>query len=406
MTCFRSSICAALALTGGSLFSQSQPSSVELTKRLDALSRELAQVKDELATVKSTQQELSSTTIGGYGEIVFTHFSKDPSQNVADIRRLVLGVTHRFDASTRLVTELEIEHAVSSANDPGEIEVEQAFIEHQVSSTWGFRAGLFLMPMGLLNENHEPTAYYGVERNTVETAIIPTTWREGGVQLYATFQNGLTLQGGVSTGFNVTKWDATSHESSESPLGSVHQEMALAKSHDLAVFGAMNWRGFPGLLVGGAFFTGKGGQGQPGSPDLRVNLWDVHARWNPGAFDLTALFAQGRIQDTRAFNLPLLGNPYLLPRQFEGGYVQAAYRVPLRGTWTLAPFVRFESVNTAKVFEKLGPGLTPDPSKTDKVWTAGLNFNLNEHVVVKADMRRYTEDTKQNRINLGLGWSF
>ncbi|WLT30974.1 hypothetical protein [Geothrix sp. PMB-07] len=410
MTNYRTTLCAVLALTGGSLFAQSQPSSEDLAKRLDALSRELAQVKGELATVKAgpgfVPKEASATTVGGYGEIVFNHFSKDSTQDTADIRRLVLGITHRFDERTKLVTELEVEHAVSSADDPGEVEVEQAFIEHQIGNTWGFRAGLFLMPVGFLNENHEPTAYYGVERNLVETAIIPTTWREGGVQLYAVFDNGLTLQGGVSTGFNVTKWDATSAESVESPLGSVHQEMAQAKSHDLAVFGALNWRGIPGFLLGGSFFTGKGGQGQAGTPDLGVSLWDVHARWNPGAFDLTALFAQGRIQDTKAFNTPRVGNPYLVPKQFEGGYLQAAYRLPLGGTYTLAPFVRYESVNTAKTFEDLGPGLTPEARKTDKVWTAGLNFSLNEHVVVKADVRRYTEDTAQNRVSLGLGWSF
>ena len=96
------------------------------------------------------------------------------------------------------------------------------------------------MPAGLLNENHEPTAYYGVERNFVETAIIPTTWREGGIQAIGNFENGLTLQTGVSTSFDLTKWDAGSSEGRESPLGSVHQELMLAKAHDLAVFGALN----------------------------------------------------------------------------------------------------------------------------------------------------------------------
>ena len=61
-----------------------------------------------------------------------------------------------------MVAELEVEHAVSSADDPGEVEVEQAYIEHQLSRTWAARGGLFLIPVGLLNENHEPTAYYGV----------------------------------------------------------------------------------------------------------------------------------------------------------------------------------------------------------------------------------------------------
>ena len=68
------------------------------------------------------------------------------------------------------------------------------------------------MPAGLLNENHEPTAFYGVERNFVETAIIPSTWREGGVQIVGNFENGLTAQAGITTSFDLNKWDATSTE--------------------------------------------------------------------------------------------------------------------------------------------------------------------------------------------------
>jgi hypothetical protein len=143
------------------------------------------------------------------------------------------------------------------------------------------RAGLFLMPAGLLNENHEPTAFFGVERNFVETAIIPSTWREGGIQLVGNFDNGLTVQGGISSSFDLTKWDAAATEGAESPLGSIHQELALAKARDLAVFGAVNWRGMPGLLVGASLFTGGATHGQAAASS-RVTLWDAHARWTPG----------------------------------------------------------------------------------------------------------------------------
>ena len=40
------------------------------------------------------------------------------------------------------------------------------------------RAGLMLIPMGLVNEQHEPTAALGVRRPDVEDVIIPSTWRE------------------------------------------------------------------------------------------------------------------------------------------------------------------------------------------------------------------------------------
>ena len=126
----------------------------------------------------------------GYGELDYSRPSDDPSQTTFDLARFVIGMGYRFDERTRLLSEVEIEHAVSSASDPGEVEVEQAYIERELNADWRAQLGLFLIPSGLINENHEPTRYYGVFRNFVETAIIPTTWREGGVGLQGKTANG------------------------------------------------------------------------------------------------------------------------------------------------------------------------------------------------------------------------
>jgi len=281
----------------------------------------------------------------------------------------------------------------------------QASAERQFTPTWAGRAGLFLIPAGLLNENHEPTAYYGVERNFVETAIIPSTWREGGLQVIGTFDNGLTAQGGITTSFDLTKWDASSTEGRESPLGSIHQELALAKAKDLAVFGALNWRGVPGLLVGGSLFTGNATQGQANATG-RVTLWDLHTRWTPGRWDLAALYARGTISNTAALNAPLVGNPTLIPKSFDGWYVQGAYRVWSNDDYSLTPFVRWEQYNTARSFADLGPGLTPSGAPTEKVLTFGANFLLSQQLVFKADIQRFSVNKDMNRFDLGFGWSF
>ncbi len=374
----------------------------DLAEKVERLSREVERLKAEAAPAQP-----SSTSILGYGEIVFSRYRRDGAKDTADLRRFVLGVTHAFDADTELVTEVEVEHAVSSADDKGEVEIEQAYILHRLSPAWSIRAGLFLVPSGLLNERHEPTVYYGVERNLVETAIIPSTWREGGVQVAGDLGSGFLLQAGVSTGFDLGKWDASSTEGAESPLGAVHQELSGAKAHDLAVFGALNWRGVPGLHLGASIFHGKGSHAASGVPALSATLWEAHGRWTPGAWDLSALYARGEISGTAAFNQPLVGFPTLMPRTFDGWYVQAARQVWASGPRALAAFARFETVNTAAAFATLSPAsLTPAPARAERVWTAGVSFNLNPHVVVKADVRRFREDRNQDRFNLGLGWAF
>jgi hypothetical protein len=424
-----------LALTGVPAIAQS-PSQAELAARLDKLAAELAAVKAELARLQQQQAQAAtapspaapavaaapapaasavaaaptpsaepSTVLSSYGELTYNRPTSDPKNAVADVRRFVLGYQHRFDEKTKVVTELEVEHAVSSADDPGEVEVEQAYIERQVGAGLAVRAGLMLVPIGLINENHEPTAFYGVERPFVETAIIPSTWREGGIQLVANLDNGLTLQGGITTGFDLGKWDANSTEGAESPLGSIHQELALAKARDLSVFGAVNWRGVPGLLLGGSIFTGGASHGQLPSSS-RVTIWDLHARYNPGRLDLSALYTRGTISNTAAFNAPLVGSPTLVPESFDGWYGQAAYKIWSNADYSLAPFVRLEQFNTARSYADLGPGLTPETARTEQVTTFGTNFMIGSGVVLKADYQWFREAKDSNRLNLGLGWNF
>jgi hypothetical protein len=185
----------------------------------------------------------------------------------------------------------------------------------------------------------------------------------------------------------------------------VHQELQLAKARDLAVFGALNWRGVPGLLLGGSIFTGGATHGQAVASS-RVTLWDAHARWTPGRWDLAALYASGSISNTAALNAPLVGNPTLIPSRFDGWYVQSAYRLWSSGDYSLSPFVRWEEFNTARSFADLGPGLTPAPSPNERVVTLGGNFKVTPEVVLKADYQWFRENKDANRVNLGLGWSF
>ncbi len=395
----------------------------ELETRLNALSAQLSQLQSELAALKAqrpqtavaaaapavaTAQAENSPKLDwfGYGELTYTRPSGNAAGAVADVGRFVIGTTYRFDAKTRFVSELEVEHTIASADDPGELEVEQAYVEHRTGDHLFAKFGLFLMPVGLLNENHEPTRYFGVFRNSVETAIIPTTWREGGVAFQGNLDNGLRWDAGVSTGFNLSKWDATAGEGQESPLGSIHQELALASAGDLSVFAAVNYSGVPGLRIGGSLFHGNSAQGQPGFRDNDVTLWEGHVRWNPGNWELSALTAQGRIANTAAVNLPLVGNPTLIPSEFFGHYVEGAYRATLANRWTLSPFVRYEMLNTASKYANLGVGLTPDPLSEEKITTAGLNLTIANGVVFKFDYRDFKRDDTNSGFDIGVGYQF
>jgi hypothetical protein len=371
---------------------------------------ELAARVDRLEQTVATQAETSSeTTLFGYGETTYNRPTRASGQTQADLARAVLGWGHRFDDSTRMAAEFEVERAVASADDKGEAEIEQFYVERQFTESLGGRAGLMLVPIGLTNEHHEPTQYYSVFRNLVETAIIPTTWREGGVAIYGGTQSGLHWNVGVTTGFNLAKWDPTSTEGRDSPLGSIHQELSEASARDLSGYVAVNYDGVPGLQLGGTVFSGKAGQGTPdfAAPNAQITLWEAHARWQPGPFDLSALYSRGTISDTEALNLTFIGQPTPVPKLFFGGYVQGAWR----NAWTykdyaLAPFARYEWVNTAATYAPVPQGLGVPATPTEQIWTVGADFYMSPSIVFKADYQGYKVDPSRNSFQLGFGLNF
>ena len=436
-------LCAALLLAGAlsNVQAQTTPQGA-LMQKLEQMSAELERLKAEVNQLKAAQGKTDATAqqaaaqasqasteartataavagtglragaepatiLGGYGEVNYNRYTKNPNATQADLRRVVIGIQHRFDEKTKFVGEFEWEHAVTSATDGGEAAIEQAYIERQINDKLALRAGLFLIPLGLLNESHEPTAYYGVERNFVETAIIPSTWREGGVMAVGTTDAGVTWKAGLATGFNLNKWDSTGSEGKESPLASIHQELQLARAKNLSVFGSVDYRGYPGLLVGGGLFTGQAGHGTlPGGAKSRITVWDAHARWTPGKWDLAAVYAAGSISNTSALNVPFAADPTPIPSRFDGAYVQAAYKLWSAGDYKLSPFLRVERFNTAKAYAAFPVGLGRAADPYERVTTVGANFNVGQNVVVKSDYQVFAVNKLNNRLNVGLGWAF
>jgi hypothetical protein len=359
-------------------------------------------------------------SLWGYGEIYYMRPTKDGSQTTADLARAVFGIGYQFNENTRFNSEFEWEHAVTSADDKGEVEVEQFYVDHTINAWASFQAGLFLIPAGLLNEHHEPTNFYGVQRNFVETLIIPTTWREGGVAFKAVSQNGFTGTVGITTGLDFSKWEfnpATPLYNSAfelisngvAPMQATHQELSIANAQHLSGFAALNYTGVLGLLVGGSVFTGKAAQALPEIPDNQhATLWEVHGRWTPGKFDLSAVYAHGYFTNTAEANLQFPGATNPLPASFYGYYLQGAYKLWQRNEMSLNPFVRWERYNMGASYSGLTSPVPPPgfPSPNDTVTTIGLNYYLTPQVVFKVDYQHFLVNDTFTRVDLGLGLAF
>lgn len=378
----------------------------------DASARETADAPaPAVASAADSGASGSGVRLFGYGEMNYTQPRNNPSGSTATVRRGVLGFGYRFNESTRMAAELEIENAVVSKNDDGEAAFEQFYVEHDLDDKLTARAGLFLLPMGYLNQVHEPTRFYGVNRNLVETAIIPSTWRELGLGLSGRTDGGFKWDAGLTTSFDLTKWDASSNDGKDSPLGAIHQEGQKAKASNYGVYGALNFNGIPGFNVGASLFNA--GVGAPtdkdgnvfAAPNARLTLGELHARWQPGTWDLSALAAMGGFSGVSDLNATYAGKSSPVPNRFGGWYAQAAKRVWRSGDRSLAPFLRYEQLNTALGYDGLG-AQTPAIAADTRVWTAGLNFYLHPQVVFKFDVQQYLNDTSLSKLNLGVGFHF
>ena len=420
-----------------------EPPLAEQMKKLTERQAELeAQVKELQASAQQAEQPrapslFDNLNLWGYGEIYYTHPVHDAALSQMDLYRAVFGIGYRFADRVSFNSEYEIEHTVASATDVGEFEVEQFYVDFVLADWVTATAGLFLLPFGFLNEHHEPTNFYGVQRNFVETLIIPSTWREGGVNLHGDNELGIGWSVGLTTGFDLSRWSFTQEfppyvtalnlEASDiAPLQAVHQELALANAQYLSQYGAVNYHGLPGLLFGAAVFTGNAVKvpappNAPISGSERVWLWEGHARFAPGRLDLTALYAGGAFTNVAAANAANPGSPNPIPSRFYGYFVQAAYTVWEKGLFRLSPFARFESYNMGSLYEGTpGPVLpsgpvplsaTPGqygtwPENHDTVWTFGASFYVTPHVVLKADYQLFVVNTDFSRFDLGLGLAY
>ncbi|MEY8213312.1 MAG: porin, partial [Colwellia sp.] len=181
------------------IIAQQQETLASLEKRLDETDQKLNATADQIE-ITANDSVFTNTTIGGYGELHYNNY-KDTDAKI-DFHRFVLYFGHEFSDSVRFFSEFELEHSIAGDGKAGEIELEQAYVEVDINENLTSKVGLFLIPVGIINETHEPPTFYGVERNGVEKNIIPATWWEAGAAINYKISEGLAFDGAITSGLN------------------------------------------------------------------------------------------------------------------------------------------------------------------------------------------------------------
>ena len=259
-------------------------------------------------------------------------------------------------------------------------------------------AGVMLIPSGFLNEIHEPPTFYGVERNSVETNIIPTTWWEGGIGLSGNFgASGIAYNLMYTSGLRTPLTGANAFL-----VRSGRQKTGNAVAKEGAVTGELTYTGIAGLEIGASGhyeFDVSQGAGDPLTGE-KVPAWlmSAHVGAQYGGFGLRALYASWWVDGPSA---------EAIGRDRQTGYfVEPSYRFPL-GFATLgdAPselgfFYRYSWWDNSAGLSSL--------ERATKEHAVGTNFWPHPNVVFKLDYIFQETDAgaKTDRFNAGIGYRF
>lgn len=357
--------------------------------------------------------EFGKGQIGGYAQIDFNQpFGNDIRENgTFDVHRLILFTGYRFNDRLSFFSEIEVEHVK-------EIYIEQAFLEYKLTNWMNLRAGMLLIPMGIVNEYHEPPTFNGVERPNLDKYIIPTTWREIGAgiagnlpiaslnyQLYLV--NGLLSYGNDGGLFNGKNGIRSGRQKGAKSTFSGTPNISVK----------VNYYGLSNLTIGLSGYFGKSQStlfdgidhtdavalAKADSSVVGLAMLGTDARYQIKAFQLRGQFIMASLSNTDQYN-NLTGSD--LGSRMIGYFVEAGYDLLSFGQnikTALIVFGRYEVYNThAATFGEIG--INNAYNRTDI--TTGLHFKPSDRASFKADYQYFLNEASStgiNQLNLGVG---
>jgi hypothetical protein len=395
----------------------------EIERRLEILAEEMEDLKVGEAAVEigrdqavsglgpaasKVYQQDHGVSVGGYGEALIERFddTRDDGGDSGevdqfDFLRAVFYFGYKFSDSWIFNSEVEFEHASTSAG--GSASVEFAYLDYLYRDQLNLRAGLVLLPMGWLNELHEPTVHLGALRPRTESRIIPSTWRENGLGVY-----------GAVGGFDYRSYIVNGLDASGFSAGGLRggrQKGGKAKAEDFAWVGRLDYTGVAGLTAGVGGYLGDSGQdledagGQ--SIDVGIFIVDLHIEYRYRGLELRVLYTRAELDDVARLNRALgYEGIQSVGEILEGGYLQAGYDVLAgRGRSSLTPYVRWEQIDTQA---EVPQGWAADPANDEKLLTLGLAYQPIGQLVFKAEYQNINDEagTGVDQFNLSMGYIF
>jgi hypothetical protein len=357
--------------------------------------------------------------IGGYGEIHYNQPFANNKQELGqvDVHRMVLFFGYNFSPNTQFVTEIEYEYA-------NEIWIEQLFLQQKINPSISFRAGLLLIPMGIINEYHEPTTFHGVERPIIDNKIAPSTWREIGFGLTGNILPlNLKYQAYLVNGFN--GYDTKGVFSGANALRQGRQKGSKAYVNSPAFAGKIEYYGAKNLSLGLSAYQGLSqsklyhnlakddatNRLRADSSVVGISMLGADARYQQNGFELRGQLYYTQLTNTKQYNefTRSSSSNNDLGKALVGYYIEAGYNVfkPFNSLKEeLIPFVRYEYFDTHHAIDEI---TTKNLAYQQTIITTGLTYKLTPNAAIKTDVQftKSAASSTYNKVfNAGIGFMF
>ena len=361
------------------------------------------------------------TVLGSYGQFNLEYVGEKltgPMQGIANLKRLVLFVSHHFTDSVRGYVEFEWENAVACASCSGAAEVEQAFVDWELCPHLNLRSGVILVPFGIINQWHEPPVFNGVNRPNVETLIIPTTWRELGIGITGRVAETWRYEAYLMTTPDVTRLGAQG-------LRRATTEASLTPANTFMLAGRLEAEPLLGWVVGASLLAGDlrdgsrvfASENKPLGAHVPLIGAGIDARWRRNGVEARVLYASfwlpnaGALMQADGADGGPLFNPDVtgaIPTRMFGTYAELGYdllRLFKDSPQQLVPFGRIEYYDTQAAVPQ---GFTANRALATLEYTVGISYRPMQQLVFKGDtqLASHRRGPPQARLNLGLGYMF
>ena len=369
----------------------------------DTVEQRIGRLEEEVGRLSGTTRadiadgasEAGRLSWHGYGELHYNNpggsgVPDDADAAIMDFHRMVWGLSYQFNDRISLHTEVDFEHAAT------EIELEFAYLDFLLTPAFNLRAGSMLMPVGPLNEFHEPPLFYSVERPYVQRTIIPTSWQEGGAGIFGSVPAGLKYRVYLVSGLNAEEFSAANG------IRDGRGHVAEAPSEDLAVVGRVEYVGIPGLELGASFY--QGGANVTKNPQWNRQV-SASGRVTSGSARRASTCAASSRRSRSTGPTKSVPRP---ARRSERRWWDGMWKAPTTccGFWRVdrtRRWWRSSATRTLTPRNRSRPGSSPNPANDRQVRTAGLAYYPIPDIAIKGDVGELEEWDRRLRQPLQSG---